>query len=82
LREVMAGRTSIVIAHRISTVKSLHQIIVMEQGRIVERGPHRELLALGGVYAAMYRRQLLSEELDVDNGEAEEMNQPSEAAPD
>jgi ATP-binding cassette, subfamily B, multidrug efflux pump len=82
LREVMAGRTSIVIAHRISTVKSLNQIIVMEQGRIVERGTHRELLALGGVYAGMYRRQLLSEELDVDNGEAEEMNQPSEAAPD
>jgi ATP-binding cassette subfamily B protein len=84
LREVMAGRTSIVIAHRISTVKNLDQIIVMEQGRIVERGTHRELLALGGLYAAMYRRQLLSEELDVDDGETDDsdINEPSEAAPD
>jgi ATP-binding cassette subfamily B protein len=80
LRAVMAGRTSIVIAHRVSTVKHLDQIIALEQGRIVERGTHRELLALGGVYAAMYRRQLLSEELDIDEGEtaAEEASQPSE----
>ena len=72
------------IAHRISTVKNLDQIIVLEQGRIVERGTHRELLARGGVYAAMYRRQLLSEELDVDDGETddEDSAQPSEAAPD
>jgi ATP-binding cassette, subfamily B, multidrug efflux pump len=84
LREVMSGRTSIVIAHRISTVKNLDQIIVMEQGRIVERGTHRELLALGGLYAAMYRRQLLSEELEVDDGETddEDIIEPSEAAPD
>jgi ATP-binding cassette subfamily B protein len=84
LREVMEGRTSIVIAHRISTVKNLDQIIVMEQGRIVERGTHRELLTLGGLYAAMYRRQLLSEELDVDDGEtdAEDITEASEAAPD
>jgi ATP-binding cassette subfamily B protein len=82
LREVMAGRTSIVIAHRISTVKNLDQILVVEQGRIVERGTHQELLKLGGAYAAMYRRQLLSEELEVDEADSEELNQPSEAAPD
>jgi ATP-binding cassette subfamily B protein len=84
LRDVMAGRTSIVIAHRISTVKHLDQIIVVERGRIVERGTHRDLLALGGAYAAMYRRQLLSEELAVDDSETgdEDRAQPSEATPD
>jgi ATP-binding cassette subfamily B multidrug efflux pump len=84
LREVMAGRTSIVIAHRISTVKNLDQILVLEHGRIIERGTHRELLALGGAYAGMYRRQLLSEELNVDD-DADETDtdaQPTEASPD
>jgi ATP-binding cassette subfamily B multidrug efflux pump len=84
LREVMAGRTSIVIAHRISTVKNLDQILVLEHGRIIERGTHRELLALGGAYAGMYRRQLLSEELNVDDdaGETDTDAQPTEASPD
>ncbi len=63
LRGVMAGRTSIVIAHRISTIKDFDQIIALDEGRIVERGAHLELLALGGLYADMYRRQLLAEEL-------------------
>jgi ATP-binding cassette subfamily B multidrug efflux pump len=67
LREFMRGRTSILIAHRISTVKDLDQIIVLDGGRIVERGTHAELLALGGLYAAMYRRQLLGEELEGDD---------------
>ena len=84
LRDVMADRTSILIAHRISTVKNLDAIIVLEHGRIVERGTHRELLALGGAYAGMYRRQLLSEELSVDDDETgvDERGQPSEAASD
>jgi ATP-binding cassette subfamily B protein len=66
LRAVMAGRTSIVIAHRISTVKDLDQIVVLDDGRIVERGTHLDLLQRGGLYAAMYRRQLLGEELAED----------------
>lgn len=64
LKGFMRGRTSIVIAHRISTVKDLDQIVVLDDGRIVERGDHAELLALNGLYAAMYRRQLLGEELE------------------
>jgi len=76
LRKVMAGRTSVVIAHRISTVKALDQIIVLDDGRITERGGHEQLLALNGLYADMYRQQLLGEELDAGdepdlNGEEE-----------
>jgi ATP-binding cassette subfamily B protein len=70
LRVVMAGRTSIVIAHRISTVKTMDQIIVVEDGRIVERGTHASLVAEGGLYADMYRRQLLTDELAVEDPEA------------
>ncbi|HET8567883.1 MAG TPA: ABC transporter ATP-binding protein [Candidatus Limnocylindria bacterium] len=66
LRGVMRERTSIVVAHRISTVKDADQILVLDDGRIVERGTHAELLAQGGLYAQMYRRQLLEEELQVD----------------
>ncbi|MBF6589627.1 MAG: ABC transporter ATP-binding protein [Ktedonobacterales bacterium] len=65
LRQVMEGRTSIVIAHRISTIKDLDQIVVLDERRILERGTHRELLALGGLYADMYRRQLIGEEMDL-----------------
>lgn len=67
LHRVMEGRTSIVIAHRVSTVKGLDQIIVLDEGRIVERGTHTDLLAYNGIYAAMYRRQLLGEELEGDD---------------
>lgn len=67
LRSVMEGRTSIVIAHRVSTVKDLDQIIVLDEGRIVEHGTHMSLLAENGIYAGMYRRQLLGEELDGDS---------------
>ncbi|HMA38117.1 MAG TPA: ATP-binding cassette domain-containing protein, partial [Chloroflexia bacterium] len=66
LQQVLAGRTSILIAHRISTVKAADQIIVVEAGRVLEQGQHAELLARGGVYAQMYRRELLSQELDVE----------------
>lgn len=63
LREVMYNRTSIIIAHRISTVKNADRIIVLDDGMIAESGSHEELLALGGIYAAMYSRQLLEEEI-------------------
>ncbi len=66
LRGVMRERTSIVVAHRISTVKDADEILVLDDGHVVERGSHRELLARGGLYAQMYRRQLLEEELEVD----------------
>ncbi len=54
---MMAGRTSLVVAHRLSTVRSADQILVMGRGTIVERGTHEELLALGGEYAKLYRSQ-------------------------
>ncbi|MBI1207771.1 MAG: ATP-binding cassette domain-containing protein [Azospirillum sp.] len=57
LREVSQGRTTLVIAHRLSTVIDADEILVLEDGRIVERGRHQELLALGGSYAAMWTRQ-------------------------
>jgi ATP-binding cassette subfamily B multidrug efflux pump len=66
LRGVMRERTSIVVAHRISTVKDADEILVLDGGTIAERGSHAELLAQGGRYAGMYRRQLLEEELEVD----------------
>jgi ATP-binding cassette subfamily B protein len=63
LRSVMADRTSILISHRVSTVKDADQIVVLDRGRIVEQGSHEQLLALGGQYAELYQRQLLEEEL-------------------
>jgi ATP-binding cassette subfamily B protein len=63
LRGVMRDRTSLIISHRISTVRDADLICVLDDGRIIERGTHRELLALGGEYADLYERQLLEEEL-------------------
>jgi ATP-binding cassette subfamily B protein len=57
LDEALTGRTALVIAHRLSTVRHADQILVVESGRIVERGSHHELLAAGGTYAELYRTQ-------------------------
>jgi ATP-binding cassette subfamily B multidrug efflux pump len=65
LREVMKDRTSILISHRVSTVKHADEIIVLDAGRIVEQGTHEKLLRLGGQYAQLYQRQLLEDELTV-----------------
>src|SRR5580700_5986623 len=63
LRDVMRGRTTIFISHRVSTVRNADRIAVLHGGRIVELGTHDELLALNGYYSDLYNKQLLEEEL-------------------
>jgi ATP-binding cassette subfamily B protein len=60
LQVALKGRTSIVIAHRLSTVREADQILVLENGAIVESGKHDELVAQGGLYADLYNRQDLT----------------------
>jgi ABC-type multidrug transport system fused ATPase/permease subunit len=60
----MKGRTSIIISHRISTVKDADFIIVIDKGQIVERGSHEQLVAAGGIYADLNEKQLLERELE------------------
>ncbi len=61
LDSALTGRTSLVIAHRLSTVRGADQILVVDGGRIVERGTHRELMARGGLYADLYETQFAEE---------------------
>src|SRR5512140_3814304 len=63
LKRVMAGRTSIVIAHRLSTILAADLILVMDRGRIVERGTHEQLLDMGGLYAQLYETQFKRERI-------------------
>jgi ATP-binding cassette subfamily B protein len=63
LRRIMRGRTSLIVSHRVSTVKDADLIVVLEDGRIAERGTHDWLIGRGGIYAELYEKQLLEEEL-------------------
>jgi len=63
LRNIMSGRTSLIVSHRVSTVKDADLIVVLDDGRISERGTHDSLIASGGLYAELYEKQLLEEEL-------------------
>ncbi|MEO8457269.1 MAG: ABC transporter ATP-binding protein, partial [Chloroflexota bacterium] len=68
--KLLAGRTTIVIAHRLSTIHSADQILVLENGEIVERGKHLDLLTLGGLYSRLYERQFTSERAPASLAEA------------
>ncbi len=64
LTDVMAGRTTLLISHRVSTIRSADEVVVLHNGKIVERGRHEDLLALNGYYAELYNKQLIEEELE------------------
>ncbi len=65
LKKFMSGRTAIVIAHRLSTIRDVDRIVVLHKGRIVEEGPHHELLARGGLYSELYELQFKDQEKNV-----------------
>ena len=67
LREVLAGRTAVVVSHRVTAVMNADRIVVLEDGRVAEEGTHAELLKTGGTYSILQRRQLLSDDLDADS---------------
>lgn len=64
LTQIMAGRTTLMISHRVSTIRGADEIVVLDDGEIVERGTHEELLSLDGFYSELYKRQLIEEELE------------------
>lgn len=64
LKTALKGRTSIVVSHRISSIKHADQILVLDDGRVIERGTHEELIEMGGLYADIHERQLLEAEME------------------
>jgi ATP-binding cassette subfamily B protein len=64
LREIRKGRTALIVSHRVSSVKDADHIVVLDDGRIIERGTHEALVAKGGYYADLYRRQTIEAELE------------------
>src|SRR5439155_18860921 len=64
LTGVMRGRTTLLISHRVSTIRHADEIVVLHDAQIVERGKHEELLALNGYYTELYNKQLIEEELE------------------
>ena len=65
LSKIMKDRTTVLVSHRVSTVKNAHQIVVLRNGAVAEKGTHDSLVAQDGIYAALYRKQLLEEELEI-----------------
>jgi ATP-binding cassette subfamily B protein len=63
LSKLLAGRTSFVVAHRLSTIRNADMVLVLENGKIVERGNHQHLIRVGGVYARLYRQFMVTHEL-------------------
>ncbi len=80
LRTALVGRTALVIAHRLSTVREADEILVVERGRIAERGRHEELLARGGLYAELYRTQFASQDSGQDGGQDSGQDSAQDAA--
>ena len=70
LRGALAGRTSLIVSHRLAAVREADWILVLDDGRIVEQGPHGELIARGGRYWELLRRQQLEEELEEEGAAA------------
>jgi ATP-binding cassette subfamily B protein len=64
LRKMLAGRTAIIISHRVAAVQNADEIVVLEQGKLAERGRHSELIGRGGIYAELYQRQLLESQIE------------------
>ncbi|MDO4326674.1 MAG: ABC transporter ATP-binding protein [bacterium] len=71
LKEDRVGKTTIMIAHRISTIQNADAILVLDEGKVAEYGNHSELMALGGIYASIYEKQQLEKQLEEEGGEAE-----------
>jgi ATP-binding cassette subfamily B protein len=71
LRENRAGKTTLIIAHRISTIQNADHILVLDEGKMAEYGSHQELMALGGIYRSIYEKQQLEQQLEAEGGDAE-----------